>query len=166
MINKNHKELGNLLSVLVKNRCFIEVRPAKIRDMVAKVYDNEEDALLDYPRWSVVSRESYPDLIVYGDVTEDGKPIYNITAKEIISLYKKWVDEGKPEKEYTKEIKGIAEPDDINEAIVDFDDDDFDGDEDEVEISDEVRESAFGELKTGFSDPDNYFEMSKEEESK
>lgn len=120
MINKKHIELGNLTKFLISNGCYLEIKPEGYRDMVARVYDNEEGITLDYPRWTVVSRTGYSDLIVYGDITEDGYPIVDITPMEIVSLYKKWVEEGKPSKEYTKKIKGVAEPDD--EETVGFDD--------------------------------------------
>ena len=77
MINKKHIELGNLAKFLISNGCcYLEIKPEGYRDMVARVYDNEEGITLDYPRWTVVSRTGYSDLIVYGDITiiEAGSP--------------------------------------------------------------------------------------------
>ncbi len=169
MINKKNKALGCLLKALVGERCFFDVRREKYRDTVLRVYDNEEDINLNYPRWSVLSRTGYSDLIVYGDITETGEPIFDVTAKEIFSLYKKWVEEGKPEKEYTKKIRALAEPDELKRFSVGFDD--YDENDTfvkptEEELEKERKECEAAEeaeaLATDPTDPDNYWPLAED----
>lgn len=130
MINEKNKALGCLLETLAGEKCFMEVKIEKRRDKVLRVYDSAEDMTLGYPRWTVVSRISENNLIVFGDVTETGKPVLDVTPREIFSLYKKWVEEGKPSKEHTKEIRSLLDPEEWKERSVGYDEYDFESPED------------------------------------
>lgn len=161
MINEKNKALGCLLETLAGEKCFLEVKIEKKRDKVLRVYDSAEDMTLGYPRWAVVSRLFENNLIVFGDVTETGKPVLDVTPKEIFSLYKKWVEEGKPSKEYTKKIRSLLDPEEWKERSVGFDDYDFgspeDADnEDSGKLSEEDLKAALEECTQDSEDADDY----------
>ena len=101
MINEKHEELGNAVNFLISNKCCIKISKEHRHDMVARVYNGEEDMKLEYPRFAIVSREGYSGLIAYGDITSDGKVCYGWTPKMIALMYQKWIDEGKPSKAFT-----------------------------------------------------------------
>ena len=163
MINEKHKALGCLLEALAGEKCFLEVKLEKKRDKVLRVYDCAEDMALGYPRWTVVSRINENNLIVFGDVTETGKPVLDVTAKDIFSLYKKWVEEGKPSKEYTKKIRSLLDPEEWKERSVGFDDYDFESledtdvdNDDSEKLSEEDLKAALEECTQDSEDADDY----------
>lgn len=149
MINNKHAELGNSVKFLISNGCYLEIKKEHDTDMVARVYDNDEDIELDYPRFVIISREGYSGLIVYGDITKDGKAIFGCSPKFITQLYKKWVSEGRLSKTFTTTLlqKGTYS---------------FDPEDDEVEwaslelrdwIMENVSDELFEKLKQASKDP-------------
>lgn len=113
MINNKHKELGDTVKFLISNGCYISIKKENPTDMVARVYDDEENMELEYPRFVIISREGYSGLIVYGDITSDGKACYGWTPKMIAIMYKKWVEKGRLSKTFTTTLlKNGVDPND------------------------------------------------------
>ena len=114
MINNKHEELGNAVKFLISNGCYLEIKKENPTDMVARVYDDEENMELEYPRFVIISREGYSGLIVYGDITSDGKARFGWTPKMVALMYKKWVSQGRLSKSFTTTLikRGIDPSDD------------------------------------------------------
>ena len=105
IINSKHTELAVLVKYLVEKECYLNVSPcehAHTDDMYVYVYDTKKERDLDYRRFVVVSRPNEYGLIAYGDITANGGVIYDLSAKQIIDLYEKWLEEGKPEKKLSQ----------------------------------------------------------------
>lgn len=102
MINEKHIELGNLLKWFASQKIFVSVDLMKDEDnKVAYFYETEEDKNLGNYRFLVVSRVYDFGLKVAGDITETGNVSKELTAREIVDMYQKWVGEGKPHKKDT-----------------------------------------------------------------
>lgn len=103
IINNKHTELGLLISFFIRNKCYLNVSYEELnKEMYACFYDSKEEMNLDYRRFVILSRPNEMGLIVYGDITENGDIVYDLSSKEIVNMYEKWVKEGKPEKELSQ----------------------------------------------------------------
>lgn len=105
IINNEHNELGMIAKYLVAKKCYFNISTSEVahsEDMIICAYSTKEEMDLDYRRFVVISRPREFGLIAYGDITEDGDIVYDLSTKQIVEMYEKWEQEGKPEKELSQ----------------------------------------------------------------
>lgn len=102
MINERHVEFGNLLKWFASQKLFVSIDLiGDGENRVAYFFETEEDRNLGNYRFLIASEVYALGLRVAGDITEMGYLSKEISAKEVVEMYRKWVYEGKPHKENT-----------------------------------------------------------------
>lgn len=105
IINNEHNELGMIAKYLVAKKCYFNISTSEVahsKDMIICAYSTKEEMNLDYRRFVIISRPREFGLIAYGDITENGDIVYDLSTKQIVEMYEKWEQEGKPEKELSQ----------------------------------------------------------------
>lgn len=96
-----HEKLGDLIKILVANKCYTTTIQRGENVMSVQIFDDEDGIIDGAPRWDVISYENTDYLIVEGDITFSGTAMVTTNVMEIVSMYKDWLENGKPSKIFT-----------------------------------------------------------------